>query len=98
MLNCENLDMQQLRCLQELQQKNDELVAQLAAHKEMLGRRLAALADLEEKCQSLTAELAATKESERWLRREYERLAAQMEIINLVFGGTRDGRNCCGCH
>lgn len=97
MSDCENFNMQQLRRMQELQQKNEELAAQLAAHKEMLDRRLVSLAELEEKCQALSAELEATKKSERWIRRECEMLAAQMKIVHLIFGA-RQGGGCGGCH
>lgn len=97
MPDCESFDVQQLRRMQELQHKNEELVAQLTAHKEILDRWLVALADLEEKCQALSTELEAAKESERWIRREYEMLGAQMDVVHLIFGGNR-GRDCCGCH
>ena len=97
MPNCEYIEMQQLHRMQELQQENERLSEQLADMKAVADRRMVAIADLEEKCQALSAELEAAKESERWIRREYEMLGAQMEIVHLIFGGRRGG-GCGGCH
>lgn len=97
MPDCENIEMQQIRRLQELQQENERLSAILTSYEEKLNHRRHALAELEEKCQELSAELEATREGERWVRREYELLGAQMEIVKLIFGG-RKGGGCGGCY
>ena len=93
MPDCENTEMEQIRRMQELQQENERLSEQLADIKTVADRRMVDIADLEEKCQALAAELETTKESERWVRREYEMLAAQMEIVHLIFGSNK----CGGC-
>ena len=91
--NCETIETQQLRRMQELQQEKERLSEQLAGMKAAADRRMVTIADLEEKCQALAAALEAAKEGERWLRREYDLLAAQMEIVQLIFGGNK----CGGC-
>ena len=91
--NCETIETQQLRRMQELQQEKERLSEQLAGMKAVADRRMVTIADLEEKCQALAAALEAAKEGERWLRREYDLLAAQMEIVQLIFGGNK----CGGC-
>ena len=97
MPDCENFDMQQLRRMQELQQMNDELVAQLAAHREMLDHRLVALADLEKKCQALAAENENLKYRLSCCQDEKMVLQAQMEVVYRIFPG-RQGGGCGGCH
>ena len=97
MSDCEDIEMQQLRRMQELHQENERLSEQLADVKAAADHRLLTIAELEEKCQALAAELEATKENERWLRRNHGMLAAQMEIVHLIFGG-RQGGGCGGCH
>lgn len=97
MSDCEDIEMQQLRRMQELQQENERLSEQLADVKAAADHRLLTIAELEEKCQELSAELAATKESELWLHKEYDILIAQLEIVHLIFGG-RQGGGCGGCH
>lgn len=93
----EDIEMQQLRRMQELQQENERLSEQLADMKAVADRRMVTIADLEEKCQELAAELDLTKRSEDWIHKEYDMLAAQMEIVHLIFGG-RQGGGCGGCH
>lgn len=98
MSDCENFNMQQLRRMQELQQKNEELAAQLAAHKEMLDRRLVSLAELEEKCQSLFDENETLKYKIACCQDENMVLQAQVSMVNLIFGCGRQGGECGGCH
>lgn len=97
MPDCENIEMQYLRRMQELQHENERLVAQLEEIKAAADRRMFSIAEMEEKCRELSAKLNTANESERWIRREYETLAAQMEIVHLIFGG-RQGGGCGGCH
>ena len=91
--NCENIKMQQLRRMQELLQEYERLSKQLADVKAAADRRMVTIADLEEKCQALAAELEAAKKSELRWRRECDTLEAQMEIVQLIFGGNK----CGGC-
>lgn len=102
--NCEANEVAKLRRLQELQQENENLRKALEEAGMMLDESIgmrkraeARLADADEKCQALAAELETAKESERWIRREHDLLAAQMEIVHLIFGG-RQGGGCGGCH
>lgn len=91
--NCENIEMQQLRRMQELQLEIEVLQEQLE-NSEFVRKSLDLhVADLEEKCQALAAELDLTKKSEDWIHKEYDVLAAQMEIVHLIFGGNK----CGGC-
>ena len=93
MSDYEGIPVPEMSLLQSVQLENEVLQEQLADVKAAADRRTLTIAELEEKCQELSAELAATKESERWLRREHEMLAAQMEIVRLIFGGNK----CGGC-
>ena len=97
MPDCEEIPVPEMSLLQSVQQENEELRAQLEKSEFSRKSLNLQMAELEEKCQELSAELAATKESERWLRREHGMLAAQMEIVCLIFGG-RHGGGCGGCH
>lgn len=87
------IPMPEMTLLQSVQQENEELCAQL--EKSEFVRKTLNLqeAELEEKRQDLSEKLAAAEHSERWLRREYDLLAAQMEIVQLIFGGNK----CGGC-
>lgn len=93
MPDCEPIEMQQLRRMQELQQENEDLRAQLEGGESLIKSLDFKVAELEKKYRSLAAELEVANESERWHRREYDLLAAQMEIVQLIFGGNK----CGGC-
>lgn len=93
MSDCKKIPMPEVTLLQSVQQENEELRAQLEKSEFLRGSLNLQVAELEEKCQALAAELETTKESERWVRREYEMLTAQMEIVHLIFGSNK----CGGC-
>ena len=97
MPDCENYEIKHLRRMQELQHENESLAALLKEMEAAADRSMSHIVELKERCQALSAELDATKENERWLRREFETLAAQMEIVHLIFGA-RQGGGCGGCH
>lgn len=87
------IPMPEMTLLQSVQQENEELRAQLEKSEFVRKTLNLQVAELEEKCQDLSERLAASEKSERWIRREYDMLAAQMEIVQLIFGGNK----CGGC-
>lgn len=87
------IPMPEMTLLQSVQQENEELRAQLEKSEFVRKTLNLQVADLEEKCQELSERMEAAENAERWLRREYDTLAAQVEIVWLIFGGNK----CGGC-